>query len=319
MTPDEDEPTKQSRRAFIKASSVVGGTALASPLLAEEPRVGTANPWLTVRPRSEDIDPWMMPPHFGMPAWQRLDGVPPGDSLYDDVTLISIDYLTDRDKLEKYLPRPYELDGSPVVTVAYSMNRDISWLAGGSYNIISVSTRATYPGEVDQISGSYALVLWENLTEPILPGREQLGIPKVFGHIDDHREFKGAWRTTLSNNGKTMLEMNATELSELAANDLTAYRERNEQVNVMGWKYISDETRSAPILSYATVVPFTYKYREVWSAKGSLTWFAREWQELPTQAHIVNALHGLPIKEVLNCTVSKASLILRTSQVRRLA
>ena len=262
--------------------------------------------------------PWMMPAHFGMPEWQRADGVPAGDTRYDDVTLISIDYITDKKKLKSYLPRPYELDGPPVITVTYSMNRDISWLAGGDYNIIAVSTRATYPGTVDNVTGNYALVLWENLTDPILTGREQQGIPKVFGEIDNHREFKGTWRTALSNNGKTMLEMEAAGLTNMTDNEFRTFKTNNAQANLLGWKYIPNETSSGPILSYATLYPISYRYREAWFATGTLRWHPRKWEELPTQAHIVNSLHGLPVKSIVSCTVSKTSLTLHASKVRRL-
>ena len=145
MTTGNNDTQQNGRRAFIKAGATLGAATFASSLAAQESDPERENPWLTVSPRSESASPWLMPAHFGMPEWQLLDGVPKGDSLYDDVTLISIDYLTDEEKLTSYLPRPYELDGPPVVTVAYSMNRNISWLAGRDYNIIAVSTRATYP------------------------------------------------------------------------------------------------------------------------------------------------------------------------------
>lgn len=313
-------PKKIKRRALVKSSPALAASAVVAPMsVAEGAANDEANPWTTVFPRSESTNPWMMPAHFGMPEWQRLEGVPAGDSLYDDVTLISIDYLTDETKLKDYLPRPFELDGLPVVTVAYSMNRDISWLAGGDYNIIAVSARATYPGEVDKVSGNYALVLWENLTDPILPGREQQGVPKVYGEIDNHRVFKGTWRTALSNNEKTMLELEAKDLTKMSPEGFEAFKAKNSQVNLLGWKYIPNETRSAPILSYATLYPMSYRYREAWSATGTLQWHPRKWEELPTQAHIVNSLHSLPLKKVLSCTVSKASVILHASKVRRIS
>lgn len=306
------------RRAFIGTAAAMGTAAIGSSVGADESSID-AKEWRTVSPRSSSIQPWMMPAHFGMPKWEISDAdVPVRDALYDDVTIISIDYRTDRNKLINYLPLPFELDGPPIVTVAYSMNRDISWLAGGHYNIITVSARARYPGENDQVSGNFAFVLWENLTEPILPGREQQGMPKVFGDIRDHREHNGTWSTTLSNNGKTMLDIEASGLKELTDADFERFQSDNGEVNLLGWKYIPNETRSAAILSYATLFPFSYEFRSAWTAKGTLTWSPREWSELPTQAHIVNAMAGLPIKEYVSCTVSKARLILRTSLVRRL-
>jgi len=273
---------------------------------------------LTVFPRSQSTIPWMIPAHFGTPEWQRLEGVLSWDPIYDDVTVISIDYLTDEEMLRSYLPHPFELEGPPIVTVTYSMNRDISWLAGGNYNIIAVTTRATYQGREETISGNYQLVIWENLTAPILTGRELQGMPKIYGEIDDHRIFNGTWKTALSNNGITMMEMEASGLTKMTTEALNAFREENSQVNALGWKYIPNETGSAPLLSYGTVYPMSFRYREAWTAQGSLQWYPKNWEELPTQAHIVNALHALPIKEILSCTVSKVSATLHSSKVRRL-
>ena len=309
---------KSTRRTFITTSTALGAAALTTPLAAQEPEGKQANPWLTVVPRAESTTPWMMPAHFGMPAWQRPEDVALGDAQYDDVTMISIDYLTMEEKLKEYLPLPYELDGPPVVSVTYSMNRDISWLAGGDYNIIQVTVRARYPGENREVSGHYALVLWENLTTPILTGRELQGMPKIYGDIDNHRIFKGTWRTALSNHGKTMMEMEATDLKQMTAADFENYKSKHEKVNLMGWKYIPNENRSGPILSYATRFTISYRFRKAWSATGTLRWHARKWEELPTQAHIVNALEGLPIRKIVSCTVSNTSLTLHSSKVERL-
>jgi acetoacetate decarboxylase len=260
-----------------------------------------------------------MPAHFGSPKWHESAQAENGDLFYEDVTRISISYLTDAGHLTRFLPHPYELSGAPIVTVGYSRSRGISWLAGGDYNVITVSASATYPGKVDKVSGGYPLVLWENLTEPILTGREKQGLPKIYGEIEDHRVYDGAWSTSLSNNGQTMLEMRATDLTEVGLDALKKMNEDGQRVNVMGWKYIPDETASSAILSYATVYPMSFQYREAWSANGELQWHPRKWEELPTQAHIVNALHALPVKEIVSCNVSKGSSLLHSGMVRRMS
>lgn len=307
-----------TRRNFLTTSTAVGAAALASPLTADDQEDQEPNPWLTVSSRTESTKPWMMPAHFGMPQWELPQHVAKGDAFYDDVTMISIDYLTDEDKLTTFLPRPYELDGPPVVSVTYSMNRNISWLAGGDYNIIQVTVPACYPGKKRKVCGHYALVLWENLTAPILTGRELQGMPKIYGEIDNHRVFKGTWRTALSNNGLTMMEMEAADLNPMTCAELEAYQAARGEVNLMGWKYIPNEIRTAAILSYGTCFPISYRFRKAWSATGNLRWHARTWEELPTQAHIVNALEKLPMLKFQSCTVSQTSLTLHPSQVERL-
>jgi len=114
------------------------------------------------------------------------------------------------------------------------------------------------------------------------------------------------------------MKLEATDLKKMTPEAFEIFSVKNSEVNALGWKYIPNETGSAPILSYGTVFPISFRYHEAWTATGTLQWIPRTWEELPIQAHIVNALHALPIKKVLSCTVAKTSLSLHASKVRRL-
>src|SRR6266540_3154152 len=143
------------------------------------------------------LDPngqYTMPAHFGQ-TFTR------GQPKYPDVLTMQVSYVTDRALLAQYLPTPFEVGKEAVMSVSYSMNREIEWLAGGSYNIVGVNAATVFNGSVDQLSGNYCLVMWENLTDPILAGREIQGIPKIYGDIEDHRIVEGIWRTSVSHRG----------------------------------------------------------------------------------------------------------------------
>jgi acetoacetate decarboxylase len=56
-------------------------------------------------------------------------------------------------------------------------------MAGSGYNVIEVSAPVRFHGQRDRVDGQFALVVWENKTEPILGGREQTGIPKIYADI----------------------------------------------------------------------------------------------------------------------------------------
>jgi acetoacetate decarboxylase len=62
---------------------------------------------------------------------------------------------------------------------------NMAWLAGGSYDLLGFFIHdvdyTTQNGQV--LHGSYCPVMFENLTDPILSGREELGYPKVFSDI----------------------------------------------------------------------------------------------------------------------------------------
>ena len=198
------------------------------------------------------------------------------------------------------------------------MNRGITWLAGGQYNVLGLTVPATYIGEKDKISGDYALVLWENLTDPILAGRELQGIPKIYGDIEDHQTLNGVMRTSLSNRGNTMLEIEAADLAEMEPPAFEQLRADGADGRLLGWKYIPNETGSRPVISYATEFPISSQYSQAWSATGRFQWRQQKWAENPTQAHIVNAMYSLPVERIVSCTVTKGSKILHTGLVRRL-
>ncbi len=274
-------------------------------------------PPITVKSRLSS-KPWLMPGHFGRPKWGQPWPDKPGESLYGEVTEISISYLTDREKLLAYLPEPFDIEGPPILTVSCSSNRKITWLAGGAYSICAVRVKATYRGEVDTITGNYSLVVWEDLTDPILTGRELQGVPKVFGDIEEPSSFNGIWRSRLSNRGKTILELQAEGLTQLEGETLSQYGQKVAKGSMLGWKYIPNETGSAPLVSYATDFPVSTNVVEAWSATCKLTWHSLLWQENPTQAHIVNALSELPVAEIVSCNVTKSSKVLHSGSVRRL-
>ena len=255
-----------SRRNFLTSSTVLGFAAIPFNVAAVDYQEEDPVTLLTVRNQLGQ-KAWLMPAHFGPPAWVQPWPDPSVEAHYNDVTAITIRYLTDGDKLRQCLPNPYKLNGPPIVKVAYSMNSGITWLAGGQYNVIGLTVRANYLGEKDKVSGDYALVLWENLTDPILTGREIQGIPKIYGDIEDHRNFNGVMRTSLSSRGKTMLEIEAADLKEMEPAELERLRADGADGRLLGWKYIPNETGSHPIVSYATEFPITSQYSQAWLAK----------------------------------------------------
>ena len=306
-----------NRREFLTCVPVLGVGAMALNIPTIHAQEDEPESLLTVRNRFGQQG-WLMPANFGSPAWVEPWPDPSGEAHYNDVITIAIHYLTDGVKLRKYLPHPYELEGLPIVKVTYSMNRGITWLAGGQYNIVGLTVRASYLGENDKVTGDYVLVLWENLSEPILTGREIQGIPKIYGDIEDHHTFNGVMRTTLSNLGKKMLDIEAADLTEMEPVALEQLRTSGSDGRLLGWKYIPNETSSGPIISYATEFPISSEYSQAWSATGRLQWYQQEWVDNPTQAHIVNAIYSMPIKKIVKCTVTKGSKVLHTGRVRRL-
>jgi acetoacetate decarboxylase len=87
---------------------------------------------------------------------------------------MSVTFHSDSEQLEELLPEGFTLRDNPRVTVTASYIKEIEWLAGRGYNTLGVNIPVTFRGEDDEVSGDFLTVLWENLTDPILTGREEL-------------------------------------------------------------------------------------------------------------------------------------------------
>ncbi|TWU07568.1 acetoacetate decarboxylase family protein [Stieleria varia] len=302
------------RRKLLATGSALGLVGLA-PRSSAEDGSSSSKPMVSLRGRIEAEPNWLMPIHFGPIEWGGDQQV--GAPQYE-VTAISLKYVTDEEQLTKYLPVGFELDGPPLLNITYSQNTEISWLAGGQYNIVAVTAHVRFNGEQDVLTGEYALVLWENLAEPILAGREALGIPKIHGDIEDHRISNGIWSTRLSKNGSAILDLEASNAEKVETAQLKTLRDSAMNHRLLGWKYIPNENCTAPLVSYATVLPSKSVVHEAWSAQGNLDWHTQAWKTNPTQSHIVNALASLPIVEKKSCTITRSSKTLLSGKARRL-
>jgi len=266
---------------------------------------------------SFEFDPeqrYMMPAHFGpRPAAPS--------ARYHDVTKMVISYRTDRDKLAAYVPAPFEVTEDAIVSVVYSCGKQIDWLAGHGYNLIGVNASVVFNGKVDHLQGAYTLVMWENLTDPILTGRELQGIPKIYADIPDHTVCEGTWRVAASHFSHRILQMTITDLTpctdEQIANSQKAMAGKD---NWMGWKYIPNPNGEGAALSTPTLFPSSRATTDLQVGTGTIAWEQLTWEQNPTQYHIVNALHDLPILEYCSASVAKGStnLVVAGKPVREL-
>ena len=85
------------------------------------------------------------------------------------------------------LPDRFELRGDPIVTVELNYVTEIGWLAGRGYNLCDVKFEVTYHAKSGPVNGTLVLVRWENLCDPILSGREELGHNKLYCEIPEPR------------------------------------------------------------------------------------------------------------------------------------
>ena len=100
----------------------------------------------------------MMPFNFG-----PKDNDVRNSGWYRDVSMLIVPYKTDADILRKIIPEQFKISDEPTISVNYACNKEIDWLAGRNYNLISVSVEAIFSGDVDEVAASYNLVMWGEL------------------------------------------------------------------------------------------------------------------------------------------------------------
>lgn len=253
-----------------------------------------------------ELDPnasYMMPAHFGGRPFS-----PKSSGWYRDVTAMVVSYVTQREQLANYLPAPFEVADQATVTVTYACNREVDWLAGHGYNLLAVSAAAVFRGELETLEGNYTLVMWENLADPILTGRELQGIPKIYADIQDHSVIDGQWHTNASHFGHKIADLFVGDLREPTAEEVRAYALASDgKDNPMAWRYLPGISGFGQSVSEPTTFPSHNALREVQVGIGRVDWHTLTWEQNPTQFHIVNALAGLPVLAWLPAMVTRGS------------
>lgn len=252
---------------------------------------------------------YMMPTHFGPSPGLRQ--TPDGGRHITDrplkVTRYSIPFVTRKEQLESHLPPGFVLEGDPVVTVDFGYQTDIHWLAGRGYNIAGVRFPARYCGERDQVSGQFLSVLWENMADPIISGREQLGFNKIFADIENPRAQNGVVTAGASWEGFEFLRFEQRNMQQLGGEEIQQLLSVPMGEGLLHYKYIpaTGEPWKEADADYATLTPFKnepgieMKVKEMWLGEGTLQFNRPTWEQMPTQNHIVEAFSKLEVLEYL--------------------
>ena len=250
---------------------------------------------------------YRMPVFFGGYPYQ------PVETCYHDVTSLTFVYATDGDRLAAYIPEGFELL-RPELSISFSQCRQVDWLAGDAYNLIDVAVPVRFNGRRDQVEGNFSLVVWENRTAPILTGREETGVPKVFADIEDLHILDDALFTTASCAGNTFLQLAVT--APAPVDDALAARFASAQVNALNWRYIPKVGAPGAAVSEPVLFPQRLEAQRVRQGKGTVQWTALRYDQSPTQAHIIKALAELPMLDMSPVIMTQGAIYLMSSQAR---
>lgn len=205
-------------------------------------------------------------------------------------------FLSDAAQLAALLPERFRVWGEPVVTVEITYMTEIGWLAGRGYNMCDVKFDVVYDGADGPVHGTLVLVRFENLADPILSGREELGHNKLYCEIPELRSLDGRHAATLGWLGHPFIDL---EVSELVDAPPPAPKTPSNQ-GMLSYKYIPRTGDwGVSDVEYVTLSPpsgnVTTSVRR--AGTGLVRFHRSTWEQLPTLYHLVNAFAELTVYE----------------------
>lgn len=251
---------------------------------------------------------YRMPTHFG-PACGPRQGPECRNQFLGlesgEVRRVSVSFRTDSKQLEELIPDGVglQLAEEPVVTVTATYMTGLSWLAGRGYNTLGVGFPVVFNGKRDHAEGSFLAILWENLTEPILTGREELGFSKLYADIPEPHIYQGKVHSVAQWMGFKFVDLIVDNVKQLSLEEAKSFSGLKGSAQ-LHYKYIPKTGDWGKADSaYVTITPLKRGGPplkvDVWKGDGTVKFHQATWEEMPTQHTVVNTFQGLTIEEYL--------------------
>lgn len=277
---------------------------------------------------------WRMPIGFGPFPGPRQDahGRALQDGLQRTFSTISVKFKTSRTYLETLFPTPQFRFRDPATVCQASISvtelGNMQWLGGKGYRHLGLYIHGVEYVKKDgsTITGTHLAVLFESLTDPIVSGREELGMPKLFCDIDIDQQ-PGSARVAASFRGAQFLDL---QIDGLQADDGAGEAGTiggEADYGILVYRYIPAVGQPGRAdAEYAVVVP-----HEEEEPKGTVQTVQRaapsgarvearalDWTRLPTLHHVASALAEIPIYEVVSAKVVEGTGVPDVSAARRI-
>jgi Acetoacetate decarboxylase (ADC) len=249
---------------------------------------------------------YRMPTHFG-PSLGPRQGVDGRRYLCIDspnVSIVQATFNADAGQLKKILPPCFVLREPYSVNFTFEYLTNVEWLAGRGYNTFGVSIPVSFMGEEDILHGDLLLVIWENMADCIITGREDLGVAKIYCELPQPQLIGNGVICQASWDGVEIANLKLSGVSEIPIGELP---DAPPTDGTFHYKYIPktgipDEADA----EYAVLLPSDWPnvvVDEMKIASGAQIQFRHStWEELPTLVHIVNTLADLSLGECIDAS-----------------
>lgn len=261
---------------------------------------------------------WRQPIEFGpMPGPRQQFNGAPYPVQHSTFQMATIKFKTDRTALECLLAAQLKdkMRLSGTGSLAYASFtlctfRNLDWLGGRGYRLLRFEIQdAEYrdPSHHAPLKGTYIPVLFENLADPILSGREELGMPKLYSALDVSEHGSHRYEASADWEGSSWGTFEWQDLEETKdfkspspSDGIFCYRHQP----CIGKAEKCHADASYPVLIPSkdpSCQPRITRIRKAATAKFTLD--PHDWCGLPTMHHIISRLHSLPMYGIVGAYV----------------
>lgn len=277
---------------------------------------------------------WRMPISFGPFPGPRQDGfgVPQRGCGERTFATASVKFKTSRTFLETLLPTAVFQFQSPatvcMASVSLTTLGNMSWLGGGGYSFWGLYIHGVEYIKKDgsKVPGTFLPVMFEDLADPVISGRDELGMNKLYCAMDI-AEKPGSFRLACSWRGAGFFDMALDGLKPDDPRSEPGTVGVEADFGILSYKYIPavGEPGKADV-EYAVVVPHEEEAKVVEphvqavarADSARLDFRPGDWHSLPTLHHVAARLAEMPIYEVVGAKVVKGRGVPDVSSARRI-
>ena len=242
----------------------------------------------------------------------------------------TIRFKSSRTYLQNLLPPGFAFTSPGTVaeaSIICTTLNGMAWLGGKGYNHLGLYLHGVNYTKKDgsKVFGTYLSVMWEDLADPIITGRDELGMPKLFADISVSQQREGerdGCSITTSWRGATF---GVFEISDLTKEEPTVNGAESSAPPQRGpgpppppaeqglfiYRYVpavgepGKADAAYPVL--VPKAPAAARQPESFVSKSATLHFdAGDWESLPTLHHIVKGLAEMPIYGFVEARRTKA-------------
>lgn len=287
---------------------------------------------------------WRMPVSFGpMPGPRQDFQGRPRNGSNATFSTASIEFKTSRTVLQNLFPTDRLQFAAPdtvvYATFAATQLGNLEWLGGRGYSHFGLYIHGVqYTKESGKtVTGTYLPVLLEDLADPILSGRDELGFPKLYAELgvncDDAQQYtlSAGWMKSkfCAMTLQGLKEESSTTNGDVAAAELSPPFPKDE--GLLFYKYVPATGSNGNMLhgpadvEYTAFLPSAEDARNVerkvlrssTASSAAIRFDALGWKALPTLHHIVERLAEIPVFEVVEAKLVEGTGVSDVSCVRR--